>query len=90
MKYLVLFSLLLGGCAASSVELRRIAEECGEGEECKALWASHMEKLEYEDKMLRQRNLTCPPGMVLMTDGWRGHSCYSSTQVDRLLRGRMY
>lgn len=90
MKYLVLFSLLLGGCAAPSVELRRVAEECGEGEECKPLWDSYMKKLEHEDKQLRSRNITCPPGMIKVTDGWERSSCYSRTQVDSWLRGRMY
>jgi len=90
MKYLVLFSLLLGGCATSSVELRRAAEECGKGEECKPLWDLHMKKLENEDRMLRQRNLTCPPGMIKVTDDWGGMSCFSRGRVERMLRGRMY
>ena len=85
MKYTLLL-LLLGGCAVPVDQLHRTAQECGPSEACKPLWDSYFKKAEQQERMLRERNMKCPNGMIMVVDGKR-RGCMTKSQLDNWRMG---
>ena len=84
MKYGLIF-LILGGCAyTTTVELLRVANECGTGDEGNPLWAAYNERLENLEKK-QKRNKTCPPGYAYFEDGAK-KGCVERGDLGRWMR----
>jgi hypothetical protein len=81
---LLLILLLCGGCATPIPELREQADACEQEtpDQCAALWQEWEKRLVFKEKRLRERNMTCPEGFVMIVDNW-GKSCVTRAEFDR-------
>lgn len=82
MRLLVL--LFLTSCATPIEDLWATATACGNGPECKELWAEVNRREAAILRRERENASPCPKGYVYMTDNWRGNYCITQEQLRQL------
>ena len=79
MRWLIVLALV--GCA-NKADLYEAARACGTVSECPEEWEAWDKASKSKRKAKEER--TCPPDMVLFSDG-RGSECVSRDEMNRLL-----